>query len=109
MNGNLSSVILHFSNGTESINEMSILLFLFASPTTIFRAVNADLFRAADLSFSVENLPRNQSNQSLASVPTASTSLFSGIDAAFNSSMIGLHAALSLGDIGDILVSGHHV
>lgn len=60
------------------------------------RAVNADLFRAADLSFSVESLPLNQP---LLSLPVASASRFSAIDAAFNSSIVGLHTAMPLGDV----------
>ena len=60
------------------------------------RAVNADLFRAADLSFSVESLPLNQP---LLSLPVSSASRFSAIDAAFNSSIVGLHTALPLGDV----------
>lgn len=60
------------------------------------RAVNADLFRAADLSFSVESLPLNQP---LSSLPVASASQFSAVDSAFNSSIVGLHTALPLGDV----------
>lgn len=62
----------------------------------IRRAVNADLFRAADLSFSVEGLPLNQP---LSSLPVASASRFSAIDSAFSSSIVGLHTALPLGDV----------
>lgn len=63
---------------------------------SVIRCVNADLFRAADLSFSVECLPLNQP---LSSLPVASTSRFSAVDAAFNSSIVGLHTALPLGDV----------
>lgn len=62
----------------------------------MLRAVNANLFRAADLSFSVEGLPLNQP---LSSLPVASASRFSAIDSAFNSSVLGLHTALPLGDL----------
>lgn len=58
--------------------------------------MNADLFRAADLALSVEGLPLNQP---LSSLPTASKSHFSAIDAAFNNKLVGLHAALPLGDL----------
>lgn len=60
------------------------------------RAVNAELFRAADLSLSVEGLPVNQP---LASLPVASASCFSAIDVAFNTKLVGLHSALPLGDV----------
>ncbi|CAM9208539.1 unnamed protein product, partial [Ectocarpus fasciculatus] len=102
----------------ESVDNVPLLVSLFtdATPETIkdmlaiyqendectlavgmsHRAVNADLFRAADLSFSVESLPLNQP---LASLPVASASRFSAIDSAFNSSIVGLHTALPLGDV----------
>lgn len=64
------------------------------------RAVNADLFRAADLSFSIEGLPLNQP---LSSLPVASASRFSAIDSAFNSSIVGLHTALPLGDVVSVM------
>lgn len=38
-------------------------------------------------------------NQPLSSLPVASVSRFSAIDAAFNSKLVGLHAALPLGDL----------
>ncbi|CAB1120292.1 unnamed protein product [Ectocarpus sp. CCAP 1310/34] len=102
----------------ESVDNVPLLVSLFtdATPETIkdmlaiyqendectlavgmsHRAVNADLFRAADLSFSVESLPLNQP---LSSLPVASSSRFSAIDSAFNSSIVGLHTALPLGDV----------
>lgn len=77
---------------------------------TCSRAVNADLFRAADLSFSVESLPLNQP---LSSLPVAAASCFSAIDAAFNSSIVGLHTALPLGDlvrnVGDAINGVHYL
>lgn len=69
------------------------------------RAVNADLFRAADLSLSIESLPLNQS---LLSLPVASASRFSAVDAAFNSKLVGLHTALPLGDVVRKLMQMKH-
>lgn len=68
--------------------------------------MNADLFRAADLSFSVEGLPLNQP---LSSLPVASASRFSAIDSAFNSSIVGLHTALPLGDVVGTQEAAHWV
>lgn len=70
----------------------------------LLRAVNADLFRAADLSFAVESLPLNQP---LASLPIASASRFSAVDSAFNSSVVGLHTALPLGDVVSYAMVDH--
>ncbi|CAM9177415.1 unnamed protein product [Discosporangium mesarthrocarpum] len=61
-----------------------------------YRAMNAELFRTADLSLSIEGLPLNQP---LSSLPVASPGRFSAIDAAFNSEIVGLHAALPLGEL----------
>ncbi|CAM9109976.1 unnamed protein product [Choristocarpus tenellus] len=61
-----------------------------------YRSMNGELFQTADLSLSVEGLPLNQP---LSSLPVASPVCFSAIDAAFNSEIVGLHAALPLGDL----------
>lgn len=44
----------------------------------------------------MEGLPLNQP---LSSLPVASGCRFSAIDSAFNSSIVGLHTALPLGDL----------
>lgn len=65
-------------------------------PTRCRRSVNADLFRTADLALSLEGLPLNQP---LSSLPVASRYRFSAVDVAFNNKLVGLHAALHLGDL----------
>eukprot|EP00611_Tribonema_gayanum_P022395 TRINITY_DN4484_c0_g1_i2.p1 TRINITY_DN4484_c0_g1~~TRINITY_DN4484_c0_g1_i2.p1 ORF type:complete len:508 (-),score=184.88 TRINITY_DN4484_c0_g1_i2:839-2362(-) len=63
---------------------------------TSYRAANAGLFRAADLSLLQAGLPMSQP---LTSLPRASATQLSAADIRFNSAIVGLCTALPLADV----------